>query len=119
MNDKAFQCGVCLEKNSDARRKAYGCKEYREDANKFPIHHYSQKIIFHTCPGNFYDSSVEGLLFVNEKFNQGIMPFGGTLMQQPAKFIQAMQLIDSVRDRLIKEATPKPKKSPMMGKRRG
>lgn len=101
MKDKIFQCRYCLNNNSDARRKSFGCKELKE--NPQPIKHYNQKINCYTCPGNLYDFAVEELLFMQEKFNQGIMPFGGTLMDQPAKFISAMRLIEITRSRLEQE----------------
>lgn len=103
MGDKnqTYQCNVCLNKSSDARRKRFGCKELRE--KPIPIINYNQRIDFYTCPGNLYDPSVENLLYIHNKFEQGIMPYGGALMDQPAKFIQAMQLIDAVSSRMSRE----------------
>lgn len=103
--DKSFQCALC-DRSEDAK-KGFGCDEIREKAI-IPITHYEHRIDFYTCPGNFYTQSVCELLFIKEQFDKGVMPYGGALMEQPAKFIETMRLIDATQIRIEEEIRKKP-----------
>lgn len=105
MRNEVFRCDICSTRAPEARRISFGCKKPSKDPK--PIIHYNHRIDCYTCPGNLYEHSVENLLYIHSKFEQGIMPYGGTLMDQPAKFIQSMQLIDAVNSRIKEELKKK------------
>lgn len=107
MANKTFQCQYCLEKSKQPRRDALGCTVAVD--KPLPIVHYSKRIEFKRCPGNFYDQTVESLLYIHDRYMSGILPFGGSLMDQPNKFIQIMQTIDETQSRMALEAQKKVK----------
>lgn len=91
-NDQ-FNCSKCLtkyasrkdgEEMTEAMRKAKGCREVKEAA----LHSLGDEITFRTCPGNFYRPQVVSLLEASRKFEAGVMPYAGGLMDQPNKVVE-------------------------------
>ena len=107
---KSFQCHHCLNNSNEDIRKGYGCNEIKKKTI-LSIKHYGQSIDFYTCPGNYFDFSINELIFVKEQFDKGVMPYGGDLMNQPAKFIEAVKLIDLTQNRLKEENKKAAKKN--------
>lgn len=61
------------------------------------IHNIDNEVFFSKCIGNYYDNVVAGYLSANESFQKGVMPFGGSLFDQPAKIIEAFNVIESIK----------------------
>jgi len=100
-NDK-FNCTKCLSKydgRADGKemlakvRSNMGCQEMKSQ----PIHKIGDEISFRTCIGNFVRPQVYALLNAHHRFSQGVMPYAGGLMEQPAKVIEIFGVIDSHR----------------------
>lgn len=58
-------------------------------------------ISYSNCVGNHYYGGWASFINYSPMYNKGIMPFEGGLMDQPAKFVELMNLIDN----LIQENT--------------
>lgn len=76
-------------------------------------------IKYKTCPGNYYDGSVVSLIEMFSRFENGIMPFEGGYGDQPAKLINAFNLIDAIRRQKQTEADDKAKREAKKGGGRG
>ncbi len=95
-----FNCKKCLSKykgRADGEemlakvRKVKGCEEVKSES----IHKIGDVLRFSTCPGNFVRPQVSALLSAYAQFKQGVMPYAGGLMDQPAKIIELFDVIDS------------------------
>jgi len=51
-------------------------------------------ITFTKCPGNFFSSQMLHMLGWYRSFKDGILPFPGSLVDQPAKVIEILEIID-------------------------
>jgi hypothetical protein len=53
--------------------------------------------VFYTqCPGNFYNPAYAQLLDVHRLFRKGVLAFEGGLMDQPSKYLDAMNLLENL-----------------------
>ena len=84
IDHKRFQCDHCPERN----RKAMGCTTI--DSVKSIV----KDIEFRTCPGNFWETWALMLLSAHTQNRQGVLPFDGAMMDQPAKIVEAFSVID-------------------------
>jgi hypothetical protein len=57
-----------------------------------------ENIRFNRCPGNYTNTQVRYLIDWFLMYEKGVMPFGGTLSDQPGKLIEIFELIQSIRD---------------------
>ena len=90
---KHFNCNTCGKKfriaeQKKAFRERKGCYDYSTRS------YIIEKIEYKTCLGNFYDSSVYYLIELFLKYRDGVMPFPGSLSEQPAKIIEVFQIIE-------------------------
>lgn len=67
------------------------------------IEYGSLKIVFKRCVGNFYWKPLEDYLRVYELYNAGVIPYPGSLMDQPAKFVELMDLLHNLTQRRERE----------------
>lgn len=56
-------------------------------------------INYNHCIGNYYNGFFASLINYYPKWNSGILPYEGGYMEQPAKFVEIMELVHN----LIKE----------------
>jgi hypothetical protein len=96
-------------------RQLNGCQEVKSESIH-KIHSEHSSIRFKTCIGNFVKPQVRTYLDAHFRFEQGIMPYAGGLMDQPAKVIDIFDAIGSVKAEI---AANERKKSAMMSKRGG
>ena len=73
-----------------AQKGCYGVGE-------LPIHKLSDGVSLSTCVGNFFDQSALGVLKMHKVYEAGVMPFPGSLTEQPSKVMEAFQVIESYR----------------------
>ena len=100
VNNKIFQCDFCKFKYGKTYRdNRKACSVVKEK----PIFTYKDKINYYKCPANFVNMAVVHLIGVNRHLKNGVMPFGGTLMDQPNKLMEALDLIDSLTNEIEKE----------------
>jgi hypothetical protein len=68
------------------------------------LHSISREINFKTCIGNFFEQDVLGWLEMHSKYESGMLPFSGSLMDQPNKAIEIFRIIGKYKqDRMIEE----------------
>jgi hypothetical protein len=118
IGSKAFDCGSCLSQfenramKEEIRAKQYDkvklrnhCKEpSRELISMFNLHFSGINIQFKKCVGNFYSKWAAELIRFQDHFDKGIMFYNGSYGEQPAKFVEAMNIIEALKnDRLSKE----------------
>ena len=62
---------------------------------KMPVAaHILDGIYFSTCPGNFFSQAALYFIELFQRFQTGILPFGGTLTDQPSKLIEIFRTIE-------------------------
>lgn len=91
---KPFNCYECKKLYPEQKRKELkGC----HDQIKRPVAKYKDRLIFYKCPSNFYNAMVAQLFNHAGKIEKGLLPYEGGLFDQPAKLIQAYELMESLR----------------------
>ena len=122
MDQERFQCGKCLKKyrgRADEKtilqkyRKNMGCfGNTRRDNYEFGGY------IYRTCPGNVFHSDAVFIIELYREFQKGIMPYPGSLVEQPAKVMEAFSVIDGYNNRKIAEEQKKQKELQRRGRNR-
>lgn len=111
MDNRRFQCDFCLDKASDSERKLKGCEEL-SIAQVVRI----KKIGLTRCPANFASQGMINWVEAHALFRQGVLPFPGSLMEQPNKVIEVFRVID---DYKADKAAAEAQRNRMPGVRRG
>jgi hypothetical protein len=70
------------------KRKACSIQSDKE------IFQSEDKLFYKRCPANFWSASCQEMVSIYSKFEKGLLPYRGSLMDQPAKFIDAMSIIE-------------------------
>lgn len=65
--------------------------------------HYVDRFGYNSCLCNFSHSLIHYFLIVEENFNRGVMPHSGPLSDQSAYIIDAIYLIQSLKNQHIEE----------------
>lgn len=101
--DKRFSCESCLtqyqnradfESMTQKLRDSKGCATLLPQ----PAHQIENSIKFSSCIGNFVMPGIYPWLEAHAYFERGILPFPGSLMDQPAKVIQLFNVIDGYKN---------------------
>lgn len=117
ITDVELDCSSCLKKYSGERnikhRKRKGCEELLKDPwlqfkGEFGLRNHP-KINYYTCPSNLYDGEWAGLIDLYEWWQKGVMPYSGSLIEQPNKIVEVMNLVHNLieEDRQKKERVAK------------
>lgn len=94
-----FDCNKCVaqyagrpngEEMTAKLQKSKACRS-KEAA---PIQWIGKDLGFRTCIGNFVSPQVRAMTAAFNKFQSGVMPYSGGLMEQPAKIISVFQLME-------------------------
>lgn len=85
IDDERFQCFKCPEKD----RALKMCDQVSPNVH-FKL---ETDLQFKTCPGNFFRPEILPLLEMFRSFEAGVMPYPGSLSEQPNKLIEAMGVI--------------------------
>lgn len=72
------------------KRKEKGCKVLSKET-KVTIDNYAFKSCL--CHPNYLHPLFYFLIDVNNKYKEGVLPFGGSLMDQPAQIIELLNFI--------------------------
>jgi len=98
--------GYSREVAENTVRKAHHC----HDISKTPIYMIDD-IEFYTCPCNFKHPFFNFLLISSSNKEKGILPFPGSLSEQPAQSMEAIQLLELLvldyKDELMKKESNK------------
>lgn len=87
----SLQCSKCVVKTDEKYRESRkGC------TGKMPFKRPLVDGIFYTkCAGNFYHQGFAQLLDTHRLFRKGVLANQGGIMDQPAKYLEVMNLIES------------------------
>lgn len=89
--DTRFQCGKCKIKSSEEVREARkGC------TGKYPKKYELGGFTYRICPGNFYSFSYVSLLDLHTSYRKGVLFTAGGIMDQPTKYIDAMNFLEGL-----------------------
>lgn len=91
--DESFNCFSCKKKMSAGvrdRQKACFTPRDREIVN------YNGSIKYFTCPSNHYNAGTSRLIDMFRHFQQGVLPFEGGLLDQPAKIIEVFRIVENL-----------------------
>ena len=89
--NESYQCGKCVKRVSEAvRERSKNC------TGKSKVKRQFDEFTFTICPGNFYNTGYANLLDTHRMFRKGVLAFTGGLMDQPSKFISAMNLLENL-----------------------
>lgn len=99
-DNRRFDCNHCLKLYVNRADREMMLKKERDQKacqriNETPIHKIGETLQFKTCIGNFYSDSVGYLVAAFSKFEDGVMPYAGAYLDQPAKIIQAFDVISA------------------------
>ena len=101
IDNTRFQCDSCPEKS----REAKAC----EKPNPNIVHKLGTDLGFHKCIGNFFSGTALNWLELHNKFEQGVMPYPGSLLDQPNKIIEIFRVVgqhkhQAAEDRMKRQA---------------
>ncbi len=114
-----MDCFTCKNKYSGSKErqdllfKQKNCKKIAPQPSlKYKPEHSmsgSAVILYSTCPANFKNIGTTILINHYSKYKTGIMPYSGGIMEQPAKFVEVMDLVQNLIEELEtkKEITAK------------
>jgi len=102
---KKFHCATCitqygtnerLVKKTELKRKGKGCFDYKTKAYRL------DNIKYNTCIGNFA-VPIDYFLEAFSLYEKGVLPFKGTVGDQPNKIMEIFGLIDVRRSEKMKQ----------------
>ena len=106
MTSSEYKCSVCKAKYKSTpdrdfkNRKRKGCFDiYPTPLMSYRPQHSMigyRKINYFKCVSYFYNSACAEWINYLERFKSGIMPFPGSELDQPAKFVELMELVDNL-----------------------
>lgn len=71
---------------------------------------YHEYYSFYRCPGALKTQWALSLIEMHRQWELGVLPFEGGLLQQPAKFVEAMRAIEALKLEHQKDVQEKAKK---------
>ena len=101
-----YRCFDCKRKYGGDKVKSAKLKESKactyydtKPRHKYKPNHNNKgnpAIDYFNCVGNHYYGEWAALINYSHMYEKGIMPFSGGLMEQPAKFVELMNLVDNL-----------------------
>lgn len=58
---------------------------------------YKDRLVFYKCPSNFYSAYVAEIMMHARNIEKGLLPYAGGLLDQPAKFVELVAMINTLR----------------------
>lgn len=106
MTNPDYQCRLCktkykrqpvMQKKHQDRKgcfeqKGSPCQQYLPQHNMVGY----KKILYYKCPTLFYDRGASFFIDYYHSWTNGIMPYSGTYLEQPAKFVEVMDLVHNL-----------------------
>lgn len=90
-NAKAFDCATCTIRHCDESGDIPGSK----GRASWPVWELAGEQ-YYTCPLPAITPLSRELKRLHHHYEQGLLPFAGGVLDQPAGFMRAMEIIDSV-----------------------
>lgn len=97
-----YSSDVNASKKVEHILKAHREHSYCDKKSDKPIH-FVDKFGFNRCLCNFKHPLIHYFLIVTENFNKGVMPHEGSLSDQSAYILDAIYLIQNLKDKYLEE----------------
>lgn len=104
IHEENFNCHRCMNQYSKRPDYANNKEAYDKSLNTIRrkkgcegpgISQYKvENIKYSICIGNFYSHSVYQYVDLYYNYQRGVMPFAGSIMEQPCKIIEVFNIID-------------------------
>jgi hypothetical protein len=107
MTQKIYNCALCLTHNKPEHREK---KKFCNTPSKRVLTEYKGFFNYYRCPGSFASSWAVELISMHGLFESGQLPYEGGILDQPAKYIEVMRLIGSLKLEHQKDLEAKAKK---------
>jgi len=95
--NRKYQCDPVKDKKL---KEQNACNFYTEKPrHKYTAGHNNKGnpgLNYFNCVGNHYYGEWATLINYNQDYSKGIMPFTGGFFEQPAKFVEVMNLVDNL-----------------------
>lgn len=91
VDDVRFLCSKC----KPTTRESKGCTSISKNVR----HELEPDLKFRTCPGNFFSHQTLNFLEMHHQFESGVLPYRGSLGEQPNKIIEIFRVIGLHRSR--------------------
>jgi len=108
MTDNNYNCGVCQKKYPGQPEKLKAmlnqkaCAEIKANpALRYKGNHGmlgAPDIVYYKCPANFQDNGARKYMMLYENYEKGLMPYYGGVLEQPAKFVELMELVHNLKN---------------------
>jgi hypothetical protein len=119
MTEAEYRCSLCKKKYVRDKDRQLKHQERKGCFSEFasPILFYrgspntpmesASGILYHSCYARYYSQYWANIINLHTKFESGIMPFPGSLLEQPAKIVSVFDLIHNLKEesRIKKEET--------------
>ena len=107
LSDKSqtYNCYNCVNKLAKKAKNIFNarhCKDLYEKETNF-IDAKDYRISFNTCVGNFNSPAVSEMIVIMQNFKEGVMPYPGGLMDQPAKLVEILNLLYSLESKQVEK----------------
>jgi len=104
VEDDRFVCSQCQLKDKhlpDYKERNHRLRESKAcfSVSKVQYHHIDNEIGFHTCIGNFYSETCHQWISIYDNYARGVLPFPGSLMEQPTKAMEIFRIVDDYKVR--------------------
>jgi len=126
LTEPKYRCADCKKKYScDAakwskHREHMACNYYASKSRHFYMPSFNNdgnpRVNFTKCIGNYYNAFWANLINYHPKYEKGLLPFDGSLMNQPAKFVEVMALVHNL---VIEKDNEKEQQAKRNGNRQG
>jgi hypothetical protein len=108
IDNREFICGECKSRYRGRQDEAEMTEKSRQIKGCYGIaervlHHINREIFFSQCVGNFFNFAAIGFLEMHHQYERGIMPYPGSLSDQPSKIIEIFRIIDAHKRDKIKQ----------------
>lgn len=55
-------------------------------------------IVYYKCPANYQDNAAQKYMNLYQNYEKGQMPYPGSVLEQPSKFVELMELVHNLKD---------------------
>lgn len=123
IDNPEFQCSWCLKKYRGRPDEADILKANRTRKGCFDVYpnalHKFEDLEYSTCVGNFVKETALFWIEAEARYNQGVLPYPGSLSEQPAKVLDIFGCIAAHKqDKLEKQQKAQKLKDRASGHRR-
>jgi hypothetical protein len=107
LTEPAFNCAACLIRYKKEHRDSQkGCNAPTSRV----VAKYHSFFEFKRCPGALKSQAMREIIQLHRLWESGVLPYDGGVLDQPAKIVEAMGLVDSLKFEHQKDLEAKAKK---------